>query len=122
MSEPLDFEVRQEPDSVASASLVRVAVTAVLVGAAGVFFAWVILRATGGLLGPEIAARHAVPAAPRSIARIEQEPIRDAHVGVDRSERQRRALRGWGWVDRAHGVATIPIDRAIDLVVQEDGR
>jgi hypothetical protein len=29
-----------------------------------------------------------------------------------------KILNGYGWVDREHGVARIPIDRAIDLLAQ----
>ena len=29
-----------------------------------------------------------------------------------------KLVNGYGWVDQAHGIARIPVDRAIDLVVQ----
>jgi len=31
---------------------------------------------------------------------------------------EERELNGYGWVDQAHGVVRIPIDRAMDMVVQ----
>jgi hypothetical protein len=37
-----------------------------------------------------------------------------------RAEQQER-LSGYRWIDRQHGVVAIPIDRAIDLVVAEQG-
>jgi len=40
-------------------------------------------------------------------------------VAWDLRDAQRRELAGWGWVDRDAGIARIPIDRAMDLVVKE---
>ena len=31
---------------------------------------------------------------------------------------EERELNGYGWVDQAHGVVRIPIDRAMDMIVQ----
>jgi hypothetical protein len=40
-------------------------------------------------------------------------------VAGDLRDAQRRELAGWGWGDRDAGIARIPIDRAMDLVVKE---
>jgi hypothetical protein len=52
---------------------------------------------------------------------VEQTPIRETQRGLDTVDEQRRSLQHWGWVDRSRGVARIPIDRAIDLVVADGG-
>ena len=49
-------------------------------------------------------------------ARLQESPGRDMErmrVGVDEQ------LNSYGWVDREHDVAHIPIDRAIDLVLRD---
>jgi hypothetical protein len=112
------FAVHQEADDVASRSVVRVAVASVAIGATGVFFAGLIVAATAGALQPDVSG----PGGPRppapEISGIEQTSIRDTKMGIDMRDAQRRQLEGWGWADRDAGVATIPIERAIDLIVE----
>jgi hypothetical protein len=119
MSEPArDFEVHQEDDQVATRSVIHVALVGVLTGAAGVFCAGVLLVASTGALRPNVAGPDGTrPSAPE-ISKIEQTPIRDTRRGLDLREAQRRELERWTWVDRSAGVATIPIDTAIDIVVE----
>ncbi len=107
-----DFPVHQEEDVIASRTIVRVAVSAIVVGLIGVGVAGLVLRAGG------VAPREAQAPAPRTIANIEQTPIWQAEDGVTLRARQRAELRVWGWADRDAGVARIPIDRAKDLVVE----
>jgi hypothetical protein len=119
MSGAGDFEVHQEADVVASAPLLRVGVVSVVVGAVGVFFAGLILVWVVGALRPSFAKPGGPAPAPREIAGIEQTPIWQTRAGEDLLERQRRELDRWSWVDRRTGIANIPIDRAMDLVVEE---
>jgi len=56
--------------------------------------------------------------APRELSNVEQTPIWGSPLGEDLRARQRRELDEWGWVDRRAGIANIPIDRAMDLLVQ----
>lgn len=46
---------------------------------------------------------------------LETTPIEDLHA-IRAAEEQ--SLHSYGWVDPQHGIVRIPIDRAIDLVVQ----
>jgi hypothetical protein len=117
-----DFEVRQEEDRVSSPTLLRVAVVSLVVGAAGVFVAGLLLVASTGALRPDFAGREGPRGVPLSLSHIEQTPIWSARVGLDLREAQRRELETWGWADRKAGVATIPIDRAIDIVAKEGSR
>jgi hypothetical protein len=50
-----------------------------------------------------------VPPAPRLLS----DPARERDV-VERAQTDR--LESWGWVDRAHGIARIPVRRAMQLV------
>jgi len=115
---PHGWPVRQEEDSIASAMLARLAVGAGVVAVAGVAVAGALVVAATGAIRPDIRSLQA----PAEIAGVEQTPILVTQAGLDLKEAQRRQLDGWGWADRDAGVATIPIDRAIDLVVQEAAR
>jgi hypothetical protein len=115
-----DFEVHQEDDVVAARSVALVGAVGIAIGAVAVVIAGVILTNVDGTVRPSGAGPGGPGAATRTISGIEQTPIWDTEVGVDLREKQRRALAGWGWADRDAGIATIPIDRAIDLVVSEE--
>jgi hypothetical protein len=47
--------------------------------------------------------------------RLQSAPIGDLK---DMRAAEDQILKGYGWVDQAHGVVRIPIDRAIDLLAQ----
>jgi hypothetical protein len=115
----VDFEVHQEDDVVSSSSLVRFGFVSVVIGAVGVFFAGWILVVVVGALRPSFAGPGGPAPAPREIAGIDQTPIWQTRAGEDLLERQRRELDRWSWVDRRAGIANIPIDRAMGLVVEE---
>jgi hypothetical protein len=122
MSALADFEVQQEDDVVASRYLGVVGVVSILCGAAGVFLSSLLLIAGSGALQPSAAGRQGPRTAPREIAGLEQTLLSEERAGVDRRESQRRELARWGWVDRRAGVARVPIDRAIGVVVAEESR
>jgi hypothetical protein len=112
MSSP-EFAVHQEEDAVATRPALLAAATAIVVGGAAVAVAWFLLLATSGA-----PAKAASLPAPETIANIEQSPIWGTRRGLDLHDRQVSALHTWGWVDRDAGLALIPIDRAIDIVVE----
>ncbi|GAC1536923.1 MAG: hypothetical protein NVS3B10_01090 [Polyangiales bacterium] len=127
MNEPLHpttheehFEVRQEPDRVAARPILLAFAVVVVVTLATIAVQGWMLRGRRQSLGVERAAVASV--APRQIAAIHQTPIeRDRH-GLDLRDEQRRALQRWQWVDRERGIARVPIERAMDLVVDEARR
>ncbi len=121
MSEPIDFEVHQEEDVVSSRRVLGTAIGGVLIGALGVFFAGVIVASIGGLR-PDAAGPGGPQPVPRTLSHVEQTPIRDFRVGLDLNEAQRAELDRWGWADRRAGIATIPIERAIDVAVAKESR
>jgi hypothetical protein len=70
------------------------------------------LRPSGAFPERYLGPRHAV-------ARVRQDVFGEKRGrGVSQGERAREDLSSYGWVDEAHGVVRIPIDRAIDLVVE----
>ena len=114
-----DFEVHQEDDVVPSRRLVRISIASLVVALVGVFFAGLSLVLHDGALQPSFAGPGGPGAAPHEISHVEQTPIWDTRRGEDLEREQRRQLQSWGWVDRDAGLARIPIDRAMDLVVEE---
>ena len=117
MSDRTDFEVRQEDDVIATRAIVRVGAVGALIAVLAVVAAGVLLAAVDGGLRPSTAGPGGERPAVRTISGIEQTPILNARVGLDLRARQLNELRLWGWADRDAGLATIPIDRAIDVVV-----
>jgi hypothetical protein len=64
---------------------------------------------------PPIGERHPLPPEPR----LQADPRADLEALRTREE---RLLGTYGWVDRKAGVVRIPIDRAMDLVIERYGR
>ena len=54
----------------------------------------------------------------RPVARVLQGLFDEHRPDRTLDASKRRELTSYGWVDREHGVARIPIDRAMDLVVE----
>ncbi|MGD0674199.1 MAG: hypothetical protein ABSC94_02195 [Polyangiaceae bacterium] len=119
---PDSFDVRQEDDEISTRLLATTAVIGVAVGAVGVFFAGALLAAETGRLRPTAAGPLGQTAASRTIANIEQTPVLDTKVGLDLRARQSRELEMWRWVDRDGGIASLPIEVAIDIIVSEGAR
>ncbi len=53
-----------------------------------------------------------------AIGNIEQTTFDAPAAGLAREAAARRELTRWGWVDRRRGIARIPIDRAMRIVVE----
>ena len=112
--------VRQEDDQVDSAAIARIALASIVVGLVSVFLAGMILvLEEGGALRPNFAGGRVPRPAPAQISRVEQTPIRTIGRGIDLRDMQKRDLEAWTWIDRSTGVVAIPIEQAIDVVVQE---
>ncbi|MBX3206302.1 MAG: hypothetical protein KF764_14615 [Labilithrix sp.] len=116
MSAPLTPEPasRQAPDAVDRRAIARVTVASIVVMSGALVTAWVLLASwREEPVGP----RAAPTAAPEEIGMLEQTPILDTRRGLDLRLRQEADLHRFAWVDRDAGVAQIPIDEAIDLLV-----
>lgn len=117
MSPDADFEVRQEDDRVSSRTIVAVFGAAIVVTLLSIGVQWLMLRSRRSELDrPRPAAARV---APRQIAAIHQTLIEKDRHGLELRDEQRAALEGWSWVDRDRGVARIPIERAMDMLVAE---
>ena len=115
-----EFIVRQEADVLPSRAIGRVAAVAGVVAAIAVVIAWWLVFASGGI--PKRGSGPAPVAVSRTISGIEQSYLDSRRVGIERRDRQRRELESWGWANRGAGLARIPIDRAIDIVVARESR
>jgi hypothetical protein len=108
-----DFQVRQAPDRVPTRKLALIALLAIAVGLACVLISWLLGRSstkavfTDGVL--------VVAPAPRG--NLDRD-LALARRGEALVATQRRRLASYGWVDRSHGIAHIPIDRAIVLTAE----
>jgi hypothetical protein len=122
MSGAHEFVVVQERDQVPTAKLVRIAVVSVVIGILSVIASGALLGTDQTRIGGGPAARVAAhgPVAPDAIGMIGQTLIEHEESGLTLRRAQRIRLESYGWLDGAHELAHIPIDRAIDLVVSEN--
>ncbi len=67
------------------------------------------------LVRPEGASGRFVEEPPRG-----ERLIADERPGVRERAASERALSSWGWVDREKGIVRIPIERAMEIVAEED--
>jgi hypothetical protein len=106
---------RSEEDRIASGRVVAVGIGALVVFLLASAVTVAYLRVRQGEHPP-------LPVPPEigrsKIGMVEQQPFATAFRGErDRAARLER-LRSYGWVDRGAGVAHVPIDRAMDLVLK----
>jgi hypothetical protein len=101
-------DVRQEPEDVRARSLVRPVAIGLIFGVLGLLGAWALTPADHLHDG-------AMPSG--TLDGVDRDPIESTARGLDREREARASLDRWEWVDRDAGVARIPIDLAMDLVV-----
>jgi hypothetical protein len=117
------FDVRQEEDVVRGRTLVRVSLLALAVSVLAVLVSTAILgrdgqAALGG--GPaERVAKHGM-VAPPTIGLVEQTLIEHEERGLAERRAEEARLEVYGWVDRRQGIAHIPIEEAMALIVSEN--
>lgn len=102
--------VRQQPEDVHVGRVFVVAAVALAIGGIALFVAW--------SLTPTAAIGVARPAPTGSIAGVDRDPIETSSRGLSRAREARARLERWEWVDRERGLARIPIEHAMDLVVR----
>jgi hypothetical protein len=120
--QPHGFPVRQEEDVVADRTLRRVGVVVIVVTVAAIGVATLLLGKDQALLEgrPASRARAQGAVAPQTLGIIEQTLVEHEATGIQQRRLEEERLHQYGWVDRARGVAHIPIDEAMDLVVTEN--
>jgi hypothetical protein len=121
---PHGFEVHQEEDIVAERKLTRLGVLAVVVAVLSVGVAALLLGKDPTRVGvePKERAKTEPSVAPPTLGIIEQTLIEHEKRGVDQRSVEEERLHRYGWVDRAEGIAHIPIDKAMDLIVAQSTR
>jgi hypothetical protein len=118
------FEVRQEEDTVPGRLLTGIALCALVISVLAVVASTALLDAssTGKLGGgPAERVEKYGEVAPPTIGLIEQTLIEHEDRGLSQRRGEEARLHAYGWVDRPRGVAHIPIERAMALVVDENG-
>lgn len=116
-SQPPSFHVIQEEDVVATwkiSLVIAAGIGATLIAIA--LSAWWLAVIRSDLPWHEIS--RSAPA-PREIARIHQAPIERDPYERERRAQQRRSLEGYRWLDRERKAAQIPIERAMQIVVEQ---
>jgi hypothetical protein len=109
-----ELRVPQEADAIGGRRVTMVGVTAVIIIVASI----AISGALGGCPQRPAVSAPTPPHAPPQIGILEQSLVRRTERGFALRAAQRAELESYGWVDRDAGIAQIPIDRAIDLVVE----
>lgn len=107
-----EYEVRQEPDSIRRLG-------AALIGFIGIMVIGLCLVVSGAIWTGFVHARRPSFAAPPPAGTLEHTLIEATRRAHDLDRKKGEELTRWGWVDRSKGVARIPIDRAIDVVIEE---
>jgi hypothetical protein len=113
------FPVHQELDVIPAGTLTWIALSAIGVAVVAVLFAALLLETNTGGIRSRAANGAAPRAAGSTISHIEQTPILGPAAGLDLRRQQRNQLSRYRWVDRDAGFAAIPIERAMDLVVEQ---
>jgi len=109
--------VRAEEDRISTGRIVAVGIASLLL------FFFASLVATRMMERDRAALLPDGPSAASEVGRakigiVEQQPFERTRTGLEWKAEQRRRLDGQGWVDRKEGLVHIPVDRAMDLVVQ----
>lgn len=104
-------EVR-DPDVVESRSIGAVAVGSAVIFALSLGAVVILLRPA--------AAEPSGPA-PAVIGSLETTPILDGDRGRHIAAGERAGLTRWRWVDRDAGVVDMPLDLAVDRLLEKDG-
>jgi hypothetical protein len=109
-------KVQQEPDRVPLRRLVGIGTAGLVVFGAGTLWAVSVQRGAVGSVRSDTAPRPE-HAGDQEVGMVFQQPF-DKPIAAARNEAARRRLESTGWVDRDGGVAHVPIDQAMDLVVR----
>ncbi len=115
-------EVRQEEDTVPWGLVGYAFFLMVVLSLALIACAHSLMKAREGELRPSGAfpEKHLSPR--REVARVEQELYGEQGKGQALEAKERRALEHYHWVDKDRGLVSIPIDQAMDLVLEERPR
>jgi hypothetical protein len=120
MDEPRHDEVRYEDDTVPAALLKRVVVGVVVLTIALSIVAYLLLRLRESQLRPSGFYPEERLGPPHNVAALRQDLFDLVRPEPAHKESERHRLERFGWVDRQRGLVHIPIDRAIDSLLQKE--
>jgi hypothetical protein len=116
------MEVRQEEDLLPGRMITLAALFAVVLTLILAAWARTLLGSTERELRPSGKFPERSLPAPNEVSAIEQHVFTAAATeGAGQKQAAERRLSSYGWVDRGRGVVHVPIERAIDLYVAEEG-
>jgi hypothetical protein len=115
------MRVEQEEDWLAGRAITAIALLLIAITIATSVAVGRLLDARERALRPSGVFPERTLPRPTEHSAVEQEPFEAPSPAARQRERDEAVLRSFGWTDRAHGLARIPIDRAIDLYVAEEG-
>jgi hypothetical protein len=108
--------VLQERDRINTPRIIVVSIGSLIIFALGVLAAWWMLDVRTRRFQPQGPPPPPALAGEPKIGMVEQRPFA---IPSDFMDRQRQRLSSYGWVDRARGQVHIPIERAMQIVVEE---
>lgn len=115
-------DVRQEEDTIPWVRVAYAFFITITLSLALIACAWSILKAREAELRPSGHFPEATLGPRRNVASVRQDLYGDMGEGQGLFADQRRQLERYDWVDKKKGLISIPIDRAMDLVVEESRR
>jgi len=110
------WDIEQEPDRVATRRLLLISGVGLVVALACAFAAAQMLHHSQVRAG----ATTPIPAAEVRPSSLEQSLIEHAERGLELHADQKKRLAQYGWVDRRAGIVKIPIERAMELRLEEE--
>lgn len=116
------MEVQQEDDLLAgrAISVVGAVLVAIVIGT-GFSVAGMLARHERELRPSGVFPEARLPR-PTERSAIEQHSFAGESQAMRQRAREQAVLDSYGWVDRERGIVRIPIERAIELYVAEEGR
>jgi hypothetical protein len=108
----------REEDALPGGLILRTLLVAVMVAVSLCFATHLIVRARMRQLRPSHRFPERNLPAPHEVAGVRQDLFRVAHPRPTVLDRQRADLASFGWVDRARGIARIPIETAMQVVAR----
>lgn len=121
--EPKNPELRQEEDVISWRLVLRGALAAFVMAAVLVFVAWRSVAASEQKFRPSGRFPEKALTERRQVSEVHQDLLESAPgFGQLLDAKKQRELSTYGWVDREHRIARIPIDLAMDAVVEENRR
>jgi hypothetical protein len=109
--------MRQEEDTIATPRIVFIGVTALVTFAVGIWWAVTIQRGDTGTLKNDTAPKAAY-AGRREIGMVYQPPFETVEIAAEKYNEKRKLLSNYGWADPEKKTIHIPIQRAMDMMVQ----